>query len=68
MTIITVTPPNGEAVSLSEARDYLRIGHEGEDALVQHLIEARGRGWSGPLALRSSRACCAKAGVRGPPL
>ena len=44
MTITTVTPPNGEPVSLSEARDYLRIGHEGEDALVQHLIEgARAR-------------------------
>ena len=44
MTITTVTPPNGEPVSLAEARDYLRIGHEGEDALVQHLIEgARAR-------------------------
>ena len=44
MTITTVTPPNGEPVSLGEARDYLRIGHEGEDALVQHLIEgARAR-------------------------
>ena len=44
MTITTVTPPNGEPVSLAEARDYLRIGHEGEDDLVLHLIEgARAR-------------------------
>ena len=44
MTITTVTPPNGEPVSLGEARDFLRIGHAGEDALVAHLISrARAR-------------------------
>jgi len=44
MTITTVTPPNGEPVSLAEARAFLRIGHDGEDALVQHLLEgARAR-------------------------
>jgi uncharacterized phiE125 gp8 family phage protein len=41
MTELTViSPPAGEALSLAEAKDFLRIGHEGEDSLVTGLIES----------------------------
>jgi len=41
MTNLTViSPPAGEALSLAEAKEYLRIGHEGEDDLVSGLIES----------------------------
>lgn len=41
MTDLTViSPPAGEALSLSEAKDFLRIGHDGEDDLVLGLIGA----------------------------
>jgi uncharacterized phiE125 gp8 family phage protein len=41
MTDLTViSPPAGEALSLAEAKDFLRIGHEGEDSLVTGLIES----------------------------
>lgn len=33
-------PPDGEPVSLSAVKEYLRIGHAGEDALITSLIEA----------------------------
>lgn len=41
MTNLTViSPPVGEALSLAEAKEYLRIGHGGEDDLVSGLIES----------------------------
>lgn len=40
MTLTVITPPNGEALSLDAAKDYLRIGTDGEDALVKALIAA----------------------------
>ncbi len=44
MTLTVITPPDGEALSLSAAKDYLRIGTDGEDALVTALIaSARAR-------------------------
>ena len=44
MKTTVLTPPDGEPVSLSAVKDYLRIGHEGEDALVASLIgSARAR-------------------------
>ncbi|KCZ58920.1 hypothetical protein HY30_04050 [Hyphomonas chukchiensis] len=33
MTLTVMTPPYGEALSLDVAKDYLRIGTDGEDAL-----------------------------------
>lgn len=38
MKTTVVTPADGEPVSLSDAKDYLRIGHAGEDGLVAELI------------------------------
>lgn len=44
MTLTVMTPPAGEALSLDAAKAYLRIGHDGEDALVTSLIaSARAR-------------------------
>jgi uncharacterized phiE125 gp8 family phage protein len=44
MKTTVLTPPDGEPVSLSAVKDYLRIGHDGEDALVADLIaSARAR-------------------------
>lgn len=45
MTNLTViSPPGAEPVSLASAKAFLRIGHEGEDALVADLIaSARAR-------------------------
>ena len=41
MTQLTViTPPAEEALSLAAAKEYLRIGHDGEDGLVGRLIPA----------------------------
>ncbi|MEZ5945910.1 MAG: hypothetical protein R3C13_08355 [Hyphomonas sp.] len=40
MTLTVVTPPAGAALSLAAAKEYLRIGHDGEDALVSTLISA----------------------------
>ncbi|GAB5457388.1 MAG: hypothetical protein Hens3KO_04180 [Henriciella sp.] len=41
MTDLTViTPPAEEPVSLSQAKDYLRIGHDGEDGLLLELISS----------------------------
>lgn len=40
MKTTVLTPPDGEPVSPSAVKDYLRIGHEGEDALVTSLIGA----------------------------
>tara|TARA_R110001606_G_scaffold237935_2_gene385955 strand:+ start:149 stop:355 length:207 start_codon:yes stop_codon:yes gene_type:complete len=37
MTLTLATLPEGEAFSLDAARDYLRIGTDGEDALVTAL-------------------------------
>jgi len=40
MTDLTVlTPPAGEALSLVQAKAYLRLGHAGEDGLVTDLIQ-----------------------------
>lgn len=44
MTTTVIIPADGEPVSLAAMKDYLRIGHDGEDGLVTRLIaEARGR-------------------------
>ena len=40
MTLTVITPPAEPPVSLTEARDHLRIGHDGEDAYVLRLIDA----------------------------
>jgi len=41
MTKLTViTPPAEAPVTLAAAKDFLRIGHDGEDALVLRLIES----------------------------
>jgi uncharacterized phiE125 gp8 family phage protein len=40
MTLTVITPPDGEALSLDAAKDYLRIGTDGEDALVTALVAA----------------------------
>ena len=42
--LTVITPPAEEAVSLGAAKDYLRIGHAGEDGLVTELVaSARAR-------------------------
>jgi len=44
MKTTVIVPPDGEPVSLSAVKEFLRIGHEGEDALVTSLIaSARAR-------------------------
>ncbi len=44
MTITALAPPAEEPLSLAAAKDYLRIGHDGEDALVADLLaSARAR-------------------------
>lgn len=40
MSLTVISPPAGEALSLGAAKTYLRIGHDGEDALVTELIAA----------------------------
>ena len=41
MTQLTViVPPDKPAVSLASAKDFLRIGHAGEDDLIAQMIEA----------------------------
>lgn len=44
MKTTVIVPPDGEPVSLSAVKDYLRLGHDGEDTLVSALIgSARAR-------------------------
>lgn len=44
MKTTVIAPPDGEPVALSAAKDFLRIGHDGEDTLVASLIaSARAR-------------------------
>ena len=38
--LTVITPPAEEAVSLGAAKDYLRLGHAGEDGLITELIAA----------------------------
>ena len=38
--LTVITPPAEAALSLAAAKDYLRIGHDGEDGLVSALIPA----------------------------
>lgn len=37
---ITVTPPDTEAVTLTEAKEHLRVIHDADDALIGRLITA----------------------------
>ena len=39
MTLTVLTPPGEEALPLAEAKAFLRIGHDGEDALVAASAE-----------------------------
>jgi len=44
MRTTVLVPPDGEPVSLSAVKEYLRIGHDGEDGLVADLVaSARAR-------------------------
>ena len=38
--LTVITPPGEPAVSLAAAKDYLRIGHPGEDELVEGIVQA----------------------------
>ncbi len=40
MTLTVLTPPQTPALSLQAAKAHLRIGHDGEDALVADLVQA----------------------------
>ncbi|MEL6567726.1 MAG: phage head-tail connector protein [Pseudomonadota bacterium] len=40
MTLTVITPPDALPVPVSEMKDYLRIGHDGEDDLVSRLTSA----------------------------
>ncbi|MGH6951903.1 MAG: head-tail connector protein, partial [Vitreimonas sp.] len=40
MSIVTITPPASEPVSLAEAKLFLRIDHAAEDGLIAMLISA----------------------------
>lgn len=40
MTLTVIAPPAEPAVALDDAKAYLRIGHNGEDALVADLLAA----------------------------
>ncbi len=40
MTLTVISPPAGEALSLAAAKEYLRIGHDGEDGLVADLVRS----------------------------
>ncbi|NJC24796.1 head-tail connector protein [Neolewinella antarctica] len=37
---VVTSPPNQEPVSLDEAKDWLRVGYDAEDALIEGLIMA----------------------------
>lgn len=39
MTLTVITPRDGEALSLHAAKDYLRIGTDGEDAPVTRVLK-----------------------------
>lgn len=40
MTLILVAPPAAEPVSLSQTKSFLKVDHDGEDALIGTLIAA----------------------------
>lgn len=40
MTLTVLAPPAGSVLPLAEAKDYLRLGHDGEDELVADLTDA----------------------------
>ena len=40
MALFELAPPGAEPVSVAEARGWLRVGHEDEDALIASLIAA----------------------------
>ena len=40
MTLTVISPPGEAALSLAQAKAFLRVGHEGEDVLVADLVAA----------------------------
>ena len=40
MAAILIEPPAGEPLTLNEAKNYLRVGHDADDALIQSMIAA----------------------------
>jgi uncharacterized phiE125 gp8 family phage protein len=40
MPAILIEPPAGEPLSLAEARNYLKVGHSADDALIQSQLAA----------------------------
>lgn len=40
MAAILIEAPVGEPLSLAEAKNYLRVGHDADDALIQSMISA----------------------------
>ncbi len=60
MALEILIPPEGEPVSLSDVRAYLRIGTQGDEALLTLFITAARRLLKRGLGARSSHGGCAR--------